>query len=144
MRNILLATLVVMALLLGSAATVMAESQRHVFANITTDDTNRAAMAIQFTRAIMKSKGMQATLFFNTYGVELVHAGKPSPRYADGQTIADMLRQFMDEGGTVLACPMCMKHVSGMTTADLLPGVAAREGGGVEAVTRPDTLVLSY
>ena len=128
--------------LLFSAA--FAGMNTRVVTNVTTNDVNRAAMAIAFTRAMMTTKGMEATLFFNVYGVELVNKTRPSPIYPTGQNIAQMLAEFMKDGGTVLACPMCMKHVGGMTNADLLPGVTSAKGAGLEAATRPDTLVLSY
>ncbi|MDC0336538.1 DsrE family protein [Pseudodesulfovibrio sp.] len=117
---------------------------KQVAANITTSDVNKAAMAIKFTHNIMKTKGMKATLFFNVYGVELVNKNKISPIYPTGQNISQMIAEFIKDGGTVLACPMCMKNVGGMTNADLLPGVTAQQGAGLEAITQPETLVLSY
>ena len=121
----------------------LAENTR-VFTNITTSDVNRAAMAIKFTHNIMKQKGLEATLFFNVYGVALVDKTKPSPIYPTGESIADLLQKFMDDGGIVIGCPMCMKNVGGMSNDDLLPGVQASPGLGLEAATSPDTLVLSY
>jgi len=123
---------------------VQAEPFKRVFTSITTDDVNRAAMAIAFTRSIMQEKGIEGVLFFNVYGVNLVNAKKPSPTYGNGKTIAVMLKEFIQDGGVVIACPMCMEHVGGMTTADLLPEISAVKGGGVHAVTAPDTLALSY
>jgi len=127
---------------LNSAAT--AGTAKNITTMVATDDVNRAAMAISFTHAAMKNKGMNATLFFNVYGVHLVDKSKPSPTYPTGKTIVQMLEAFMKDGGKVLACPMCMKNVGGMTNADLIDGVAAQKGGGLNAVTDPDTLVLNY
>jgi predicted peroxiredoxin len=115
-----------------------------VFTNVSTDDVNKAAMAVKFTHGLMKSKGMPATLFFNVYAVRLVNRYVPSPVYPTGQSLQQMLDAFMKDGGTVLACPMCMKNVGGMTTADLYPGVNAMEGGGANAASQPDTMILSY
>ncbi len=117
---------------------------KRVFTSVTTDDVNRAAMAIKFTQSVMQSRNMQGVLFFNVYGVNLVNASKPSPGYGNGQTIATMLKEFMNAGGVVMACPMCMEHVGHMQQADLLHGVTAVKGGGVKAVSMPDTMVLSY
>jgi len=132
------------ALLLTLALPVLAGEPQRVMTSITTADVNRAAMAIQFTHAAMKSKGVPATLFFNVDGVRLVNRGIPSPVYPTGQSIREMLEAFMHDGGTVLACPMCMKHVAGMTDADLMDGVASKAGAGVDAAMAPDTLVLTY
>jgi intracellular sulfur oxidation DsrE/DsrF family protein len=123
---------------------VRAEGFKQVVTSVTTDDVNRAAMAIQFTRSIMQEKNCAGVLFFNVYGVNLVNAKIASPTYDSGESIAAMLADFMKAGGQVFACPMCMKHVGKMTNADLLQGVAAVKGAGVKAVSAPDTLVLSY
>lgn len=117
---------------------------KRVVTSITTDDVNRAAMAIQFTSAIMKEKNVEGVLFFNVYGVRLVNTKMRSPVYGTGETVAAMLMAFMKAGGKVMACPMCMKNVGRMTNAQLLQGVVAMKGGGVKAISAPDTLALSY
>lgn len=131
-----------LALLLALPA--LAGEPQRIMTSVTTADVNRAAMAIQFTHAAMKSKGVPATLFFNVDGVRLVNRGVPSPVYPTGQSIREMIEAFMRDGGTVLACPMCMKHIAGMTEADLMDGVASKAGAGVDAAMAPDTLVLTY
>lgn len=143
MRKHLIILVALCGLVLGLAQTAMAGNSR-VVANITTRDVNKVAMAINFTHTIMKKKGYEATLFFNVYGVALVDKRKPSPIYPTGESIAKMLDAFLADGGTIVACPMCMKNVGGMSNEDLLPGVQAKPGMGLEAITRPDTLVLSY
>lgn len=115
-----------------------------VFTNVTTADVNKAAMAINFTHTIMKKKGVEATLFFNVYGVALIDKTKPSPIYPTGKSVAEMLKAFMDDGGVVIGCPMCMENVGGMTKDDLMAGVTASPGMGLEAATTANTLVLSY
>lgn len=133
-------------LLLGGALVRPAHAGdfKRVVTSVTTDDVNRAAMAIKFTQAIMKERGIEGMLFFNVYGVRLVNAATPSPQYGNGETIAAMLAAFIKDGGVVLACPMCMQHVGKMANADLLPGVAAEKGAGARAMSAPDTLALSY
>ncbi len=120
------------------------KGMQRVVTCVTTDDVNRAAMAIEVTKAIMRERNVEGVLFFNVYGVNLVKARKLSPEYGDGRSIATMLAEFMAAGGKVLACPMCMKNVGNMTNADLLEGVVAVRGAGVRAISEPDTLVLSY
>jgi len=128
--------------LLCSAA--LAGTPKHIVTMVATDDVNRAAMAIEFTHAAMINKGLDATIFFNVYGVNLVNKEMPSPLYPNDKSIRAMLESFMKDGGSVLACPMCMKNVGGMENADLMQGVVAQKGGGMTAVTQPDTLVLNY
>lgn len=141
---VILCVCIVSVLLATGLASAGADGPTRVVSNITTDDVNRAAMAIKFTQAAMENNGAQGVLFFNVYGVHLVNKAVPSPVYATGQSIHQMLEEFMAAGGSVLACPMCMKNVGGMSQADLLAGVHAKKGAGLAAVTTPDTLVLSY
>jgi len=37
-----------------------------------------------------------------------------------------------------------MKNIGSMTHADLIEGASSVEGGGLKAITTPETLVLSY
>jgi len=143
MKRVLCLTLLVFVLGVATAYAGPAGYSK-VFTNVTTADVNKAAMAINFTHNIMKKKGVEATLFFNVYGVALIDKTKPSPIYPTGQSIAEMLQAFMDDGGVVIGCPMCMKNVGGMSNGDLLAGVSAAPGMGLEAATTADTLVLSY
>lgn len=131
-------------LVLLAASFAVAGTHKRMLTSVTTNDVNRAAMAIKFTHNAMKSQGVQATLFFNVEGVYLVDKNKPSPMYPNGQSLKQMLEAFMADGGRVIACPMCMKNVGGMTNADLMPGVIAQKGAGMNAMFEPDTLVLSY
>ncbi|BBD06956.1 DsrE family protein [Desulfovibrio ferrophilus] len=136
----------VMALILAFAITptALAASPKRMVASVTTADLNRAAMAIKFTHSAMKQQNVTATLFFNVDGVRLVNKNIPSPTYPNGETIHSMIAKFIEDGGAVLACPMCMKNVGGMTTVDLLPGVQSQPGAGQKAMFAEDTLVLSY
>jgi len=144
MKKVLSSSVCLAILLALLATTTLAGTPKKVVTMVTSDDVNRAAMAIKFTHAAMKNKGMKATIFFNVNGVHLVDSKMPSPIYPTGESIQSMLKTFMDAGGTVVACPMCMKNIGGMTNADLIPGVVARKGAGLNEVTGPDTLVLNY
>lgn len=134
----------VLLLLPTLAPTALAENPERMVTSVTTSDVNRAAMAIKFTHGAMKKQGVAATLFFNVDGVRLVNKNIPSPKYASGESIQSMLMAFMQDGGRVLACPMCMKNVGGMTNADLIAGVQSKPGAGQQAMFEDDTLVLSY
>lgn len=141
--RILLSLVVALMLCIGTVP-AKAGTPKRVMINVTTDDVNRAAMAISFAHAMMKNEGLEGTLFFSVTGVHLVDKDKPSPIYPTGSSIADMLNAFMKDGGMVIACPMCMKNVGGMTNASLMDGVKAQKGMGVKAAVAPDTLVMTY
>jgi predicted peroxiredoxin len=94
-----------------------------LFINLTTDDIDRAAMAIGFATKVRMNTGKPVTIFMNTQGVRLVDTNIPSNVHKSGKTIHEMLQMFMDEGGVALICPVCMKNVGGMAEMDVLPGV---------------------
>lgn len=139
-----ISALLALCLLAMAAFPAMAGAPKRIMINVTTDDVNRAAMAISFAHNAMQSQNMEGTLFFSVTGVHLVDKTKPSPIYPTGKSIARMLQAFMADGGTVIACPMCMKNVGGMTKADLMDGVVSGKGMGVAAAVAPDTLVMTY
>ena len=139
------ALLLVSAILIFTvAATASAATYERMVTSITTTDLNRAAMAIKFTHMAMKKQQVPATLFLNVDGVRLADTRIPSAQHPTGQTLRQMITAFMADGGTVIACPMCMKNVGGMTNSNLMEGVKARKGAAVEAMFAPGTLVLSY
>ena len=94
-----------------------------LFISMTTDDIDRAAMAVGFATKIRKNTGRPVTIFFNTQGVRLVDVDIPQNVHKSGNTIHEMIQMFMDEGGVALVCPVCMVNVGGMETEDILPGV---------------------
>ena len=99
------------------------EPQKSLFVNLTSNEMNRAAMAINFGTRVRMKKQIPVTLFLNVDGVRLVNRHIPGSTHVSGKTLQQMLTEFMASGGKVIACPMCMKNVGGMKKADLLDGV---------------------
>lgn len=116
-----------------------------MFVNLTSNEMNRAAMAISFSTRILTQKKMPVTIFLNVDGVRLVNKNIPGSTHVNGKTLQEMLEAFMAAGGKVIACPMCMKNVGGMTQKDLLDGVVV---GGSDvtwpALFADNTTVLNY
>ena len=94
-----------------------------LFVNLTTDDIDRAAMAIGFATKVRKNTGKPVTIFMNTQGVRLADINIPQNVHKSGNTMHQMLQMFMDEGGVALVCPVCMKNVGGLSEGEILPGV---------------------
>ena len=94
-----------------------------LFVNLTTDDLDRAAMALGFATKVRKNTGKPVTIFMNTQGVRLVDINIPQNTHKSGKTMHQMLQMFMDEGGVALVCPVCMKNVGGLSESEILPGV---------------------
>lgn len=94
-----------------------------LFINLTTDDLDRAAMAIMFGTKIRETTGKPVTIFINTQGVRLVDVNIAPNTHKSGSTVPQMLQMFMSKGGVALLCPNCMKNVGGMSEKDILPGM---------------------
>jgi sulfur relay (sulfurtransferase) complex TusBCD TusD component (DsrE family) len=88
-----------------------------LFVNLTTDDSHRADMGISFGKNQLE-RGHPLTIFLNDKGV-FIGSKINSAKFAEQQKA---LGEIMSKGGTVLICPMCMKHY-GIKEADLLPGL---------------------
>lgn len=106
-----------LALVLGIAAPALAGDSDPLFVNLTTDDSHRANMALNFGSAQMK-RGHPLTVFLNDKAV-LLGAKANSATFAEQQK---QISELMGKGAVVIACPFCMKHY-GVADADLLPGV---------------------
>ena len=121
------------------------EDEQRLFVNLTSDELDRAAMAIGFGTKVLQEKKIPVTIFLNVDGVRLADKNIPQNKYVTGNTPQQMLQKFMESGGRVIICPMCMKNVGGMGKDDLIEGV---EMGGPQ-VTWPALFdeyvtVLSY
>ena len=116
-----------------------------LFVNITSDDINRAAMAIGFSTKIRMQKKIPVTIFLNVEGVRIADKNILGHKHSTGKSLKEMLAGFMQAGGKVIVCPMCMKNVGGLSKDDLIEGVVV---GGSDvtwpALFADDTTVLSY
>lgn len=140
-----LSVLIIVLILSLTGTALGVETGKSLFVNLTSNEMDRAAMAINFATRIRTKKQIPTTIFLNVDGVRLVNRNIPGSTHVSGKTLQEMLAEFMTAGGTVLACPMCMKNVGGMTKADLLEGVVV----GSSKVTWPalfadNTTVLNY
>lgn len=130
-------------LLMTTPLTVTADSKNSLFVNLSSDEINRAAMAISFAHKVLKKKQIPVTIWLNVEGVRLVDINIPQNTYVNGKTVREMLQAFMKDGGKVIICPMCMKNVGGLDPdMDLLKGVTTE--GTLAALFAENVTVLSY
>lgn len=87
-----------------------------LFINLISEDGHRSAMAIGFG-AKQQAKGHPLSVFINDKAVAIAST-KKSAKYGEQQKA---LAEVIAKGGTVIVCPMCMKHY-GVKEADLVPG----------------------
>jgi len=110
--------------------------------NLSSDDLNRAGMALGFSTKILTQKKIPVTVFLNVEGVRIADRNIPEHKHANGKSLKEMLETFLFEGGRVIICKMCMKNVGGMEEKDLVSGVEV--GGTWPALSTEGTIVLSY
>lgn len=138
---------VIVSVLLGclSQGAFAAETGKKLFVNLSSDEINRAAMAINFSTRVLKQKKIPVTIFLNVEGVRIADKNLPHHKHINGQSTQEMLQAFIDAGGKVIICPMCMKNVGRLTPEDILDGVVV---GGSDvtwpALFADDVRVLSY
>ncbi len=132
----------IVALLLLAAAFPLAAAAwaKKPFINLTSAVAARASMAIGFGTRVLEQKKMPVTVFLNVEGLRLANKN-----IAQCKASQEVLRAFMQFGGRVIICPMCMQKVAGMDKHDLISGVELR---GPE-ITWPELFadnltVLSY
>ncbi|MBK1723272.1 DsrE family protein [Thiocystis violacea] len=112
--TLMLAVIIATSLAAGPA---FAGEMDPLFVNLTTDDSHRARMAMNFGQNQLK-RGHPLTIFLNDRGVFLASTANAA-KFADQQK---GLEAIMESGGTVIVCPMCMKHYE-VSESDLLPGL---------------------
>jgi sulfur relay (sulfurtransferase) complex TusBCD TusD component (DsrE family) len=132
MRRSIAVVLVLLAVLLPLAQPVLAQEDdesgaRSLFINLTSDEVNRARMAITLAHRVLTEKKIPVTIWLNVEGVRLLDSRLSPPRYGDGKSTMEELKAFMHDGGTVMVCPMCMKNVGGLAPEDLPKGVILSE-----------------
>lgn len=98
-----------------------------LFVNLTTDDTWAAAKAILFAHEkVLKQGHKPVAIWMNVRGIYLIDKKRPSHVHGlmkeKGQSIQDMLRAFMNDGGIVIACAAC-SQAAGLTKSDFIDGV---------------------
>ena len=108
--------------LLSVTHVIASDSDASLFVNLTSDDLDRAAMAINFSTRVRQQKNIPVTLFLNVEGVRIADKRLPQKIHPNGKSLKQMLSVFMESGGKVIVCPMCMKNVGGMTTENLVAG----------------------
>jgi sulfur relay (sulfurtransferase) complex TusBCD TusD component (DsrE family) len=88
-----------------------------LFINLTSDEPHRLRMALSFARQ-QQALGHPVTIFLNDRGV-LVGSKTRSASLTEQQRL---IAELLASGGTVLICPLCMKHY-GVSEAELLNGL---------------------
>ena len=137
-------TLTLFAIFLFSLSSMAfsADNNNKLFVSLTTDNLDRAAMAVGISSKVLSTKSIPVTIFLSAQGVRWADKNIPQNRYVNGKTIPEMLQAFMKSGGQVIICKMCMKNVGGLSKDEVLEGI--KFSGTLEALFADNTTVLSY
>lgn len=128
-------------LFLMASTTVFADDEK-LFVNLTSDDMNRATMAIQMGTKALTKQNVPVTIFLSVEGVRIVDMNLPVHRHANGKSLKEMLTEFIEQGGRVIACGMCVTNVGGMKKGEIMDGV--EHAGGMAALLADDTTVITF
>jgi predicted peroxiredoxin len=143
MKRLLLVVLVLS--LCAPFLVAQSKAKQSLFINLTSDDIDRASMAINLAHRVLKEKKIPVTIWLNVDGVRLVSKQIRQNMYNDARTPLEKLQAFMREGGKVMICPMCMRNLGGMEVKDLPEGVFVSEMDlWWEALYADGARVLSY
>ena len=135
-------SLILFAFLFTLNSVAIADGGKKLFVSLTTDDIDRAAMAVGISTKVLSTEKIPVTIFLSAQGVRWADKNIPQNRYVSGKTIPEMLQAFMKSGGQVIICKMCMKNVGGMKKEDVHEGI--KFSGAISALFADDTTVLSY
>jgi len=125
-----------------SSVAISADNDKKLFVSLTTDDLDRAAMAVGISSKVLSTNSIPVTIFLSAQGVRWADKNIPQNRYVNGKTIPEMLQAFMKSGGQVIICKMCMENVGGLSKDEALEGI--KFSGTLEALFADNTTVLSY
>jgi len=136
---VLLFALMTFGLVTGALAE---DSEQKFFVSLTSDNMDRAAMAVAISSKVLSSRKIPVTIFLSAQGVRWVDTTIPQNKYVNGKTIPEMLQEFMKAGGQVILCKMCMTNVGGIKEEEVINGV--KFSGALSALFAENTTVLSY
>jgi len=119
-----------------------ADAGKKLFVSLTTDNLDRAAMAVGISNKVLSSEKIPVTIFLSAQGVRWADKNIPQNRYVNGKTIPEMLQGFIKSGGQVILCKMCMKNVGGLKKEEVIDGI--KFSGTLPALFADNTVVLSY
>ena len=127
-----------------SATEVVAADANELIINLTSDataDPHPSLMAINFATKAVES-GLDVTIFMNVHGVKLASKDAADIAFND-QNLHDKIAAFIEKGGKVLACPMCMK-ISGVEAENLVPGIEVSGANIMMTKLQENPTVFTY
>jgi predicted peroxiredoxin len=130
------------ALICMSAAIAQKTQARDgAFIHISSNDPHRVVMAL--TMALKMSEDKDVLVYCDIKGIDVVLKDAADLEYPTFPCAQTSLKELIEKGITVFACPACMK-ASGKTAADLMPGVKTAEKEAFFNFTEGRIVTLDY
>jgi predicted peroxiredoxin len=88
--------------------------------------------------------GLKVSVFLTSSAVDLARKGTIDlTQVKPLETLADLVKDYIGRGGTIWACPPCVKS-RGYTQDDLLPGVTIMGASAVHELIKAGAATLSF
>ena len=114
-----------------------------VFIHITEgyNDPHRVLMPLKM--AVMMAMDKDVIVYMDIHAVELLVKGAKDMTYADFDSFQTYVKQLVEKGVPVMACPTCLK-IAGYTPDDLMEGVQVAQKDKFFNFTKGRIVTLDY
>ena len=121
----------------------MSESKKLVIVVTNGFDNERSSVAWSVANGAIGS-GFDVTMFLVASGVDWVRKGAQAARLNPlDPRVSEMMRNVMDNGGTIMVCPPCAK-VRGYEQQDLIDGVTLAGSVAMLGVVSEGAATLTF
>lgn len=130
-------------LLAAASSGALAQDDRTLLINLTTDDVWTSQMAFGYANAVLDA-GHDVVLFLNVRAVTL--ANTDIPQHVEGlrgQTAREELAALLERGARVFVCGPCTEQ-AGLSPEDWIEGVEMGGPALIDVQMAPTTAVMSY
>lgn len=118
-------------------------SRDGVLVHITHGNDDPHAVLMGLKKAVMMSEDHDVLVYFDVKGVEVVLKEAPDLAHAPFPSSKTQLKDLMEKGVGLLACPGCLK-AAGKKPEDLMPGVQVAVKDAFFDFTRGRILTFAY
>jgi predicted peroxiredoxin len=128
----------------GPSATETASPVRDgFFIHITEcyDDPHRVLMPLKM--AVMMADNKDVIVYMDIHAVQLLVKGAKDMQFADFESAHTYIKQLIDKGVGVYACPTCLK-IAGFKPEDLMEGVQVAQKDKFFNFTKGRIITLDY
>lgn len=134
----------IVSLVVFSFQNLKAQENTDILINMTSDvekDPHSSLMGLHM--AIMaQEQGMNVTLFMNVHGVKLATKKLSKTKFAK-ENMDDLLEEIIENGGTILVCPHCMK-IEDIKEKNLIDGAIISSPDKMAALMKSDLKTFTY